>query len=305
MVEYKHKGMADASSAVAIGDDRFLVVSDEKNEFLLFKAFENGEALKSYDFASFLDLDEDNPEADIEGSAELAGITYWIGSHSRDKHGALCRSRHQFFGTFVQQKRKYPTIRLIGQSYTNLIYDMLDVPEYQVLMEETLSIDVIPELASKKPGALSIEGLTRWGDGVLVGFRNPVPYDIALLMPVENPLAMILYGDRADIGRPVRLDLDGRGVRSIDYLPAKNRYLICAGSSGNDLDAAYYLWDGSPSSDPEQYNGLNADTTLNTEAVVTYPGKDGVQLLSDDGRQFKDKVVPDEDKWFRSQWLKH
>lgn len=302
MDEFQHSGMADASSAVAIGDDKFLVVTDEKNMFMLYNAFESGEPLATYDFSLFLDIEEDGKEADVEGSATLGGVTYWIGSHSRDKDGALARNRHQLFATSIETKKTYPKVRQVGQSYTNLVFDLLQHPSYRDLMLEDLSLDVREELSPKKPGALSIEGLTNWGDALLIGFRNPVPDDIALLAPVMNPLQMVLYGDRAVIGDPIRLDLGGRGVRSIDYLESVGHYLICAGSSGKERDAQYCLWNGEPESQPRKFRSM-PEVDFNTEAVVTYPGRNGFQLLSDDGDNFKGKKTPKKEQFFRSLWI--
>lgn len=302
MEEQKHSGMADASSAVAIGEDKFLVVTDEKNMFMLYDAFDSGEPLATYDFSLFLDLEDGGKEADVEGSATLGGVTYWIGSHSRDKDGALARNRHQLFATNIETKKIYPKVRQVGQSYTNLVFDLLQHSGYRDLMQEDLGLDVRKELSPKEPGALSIEGLTNWGDALLVGFRNPVPDDIALLAPILNPLQMVLYGDRAAIGDPIRLDLGGRGVRSMDYLESVAHYLICAGSFGKDRDAQYFLWNGKPKSQPREFRSMPA-VELNTEAVVTYPGRQGFQLLSDDGDNFKDKKTPKKDQFFRSLWI--
>ncbi len=297
----KHFGMADASSAIALGNDKFLVVCDERNLFVVYNAFADGQPLAKYDFSIFLDLDAPDAEADVEGSASVGEITYWIGSHSRNKRGRLDLNRHQFFATSIDDSGRKIRIRQVGQSYTNLLPDLLRSKEYRDLIRENLSIEEDSKLAPKMQGSLSIEGLTHWNGGILLGFRNPVPDGIALLAPVSNSLEMVLYGDRARFEKPIRLDLENRGIRSIDGLPG-GKYLIAAGSYSGVQNPAYFIWDGKAGSTPRKYE-IDLPESLNTEAVVVYDSLSGLQLLSDDGGLFKQGNVPDREKYFRSVWL--
>lgn len=302
-IKLKHHGMADASSAIAIGSDKFLVVTDEKNHFVLYNAFKSGEPIASYDFSCFLDLDAEDAEADVEGSASVGPLTFWIGSHSRDKHGRVDLNRHQFFATSIDETRSKVKVRQVGQSYTNLLFDLGRLENFKELIGDNLIAHKDATLSPKAAGAISIEGLTQWKRGVLVGFRNPLHRNgNALLLPVLNPLEMVLYGDRARFGDLIPLDLGNRGIRSIDALPGRSAYLIAAGSFDHKLSPAYYVWDGSPDSKPEPYT-MNLPEQLNTEAVVIYEDLPGIQLLSDDGDEFKDKKVKDEERFFRSVWI--
>src|SRR5262245_31325009 len=64
---FEYREICDASAAVAITDDAFLVASDEDN---ILRVFRSGSSapITSFDWTETLGVDADNPEADIEGA---------------------------------------------------------------------------------------------------------------------------------------------------------------------------------------------------------------------------------------------
>ena len=154
---------------------------------------------------------------------------------------------------------------------------------------------------------MNIEGLCPTPEGeVLIGFRNPIPGERALIVPLNNP-GELIEGKPARFGEPVLLDLGGRGVR--DMALVGGRYLIIGGSFEGGGKFHLYAWAGGTNAAhkiPEaKFKGANP------EALLTYPGtpEGEFQILSDDGTRKiagEDcKLVKDPArKWFRSFWLR-
>src|SRR6476660_820111 len=297
----EHLGICDASTAVAIGSDEFLVANDECvhrvesddcNQLLVYKSKASGRALKGIDITEFMALKKKNKEADLEGSAALGERVYWITSHARSKDGEIKENRQRLFALEIRGTGGQVTLKAVGRPYTNLLKDLLADERFQSLTEERLKPQADPNLAAEKEGAVNIEGLAAFpGDQLLIGFRNPIAKGKAVLVPLENPGALLSGKDRrAKLGEPILLDLGGRGIRSIELWKERSLYLIVGGPMGKPAPAAekpflLYQWTGSRSEPPREI--AEADLTgLNPEALVVYPGlRDRFQVLSDDGEE--------------------
>ena len=97
-------------------------------------------------------------------------------------------------------------------------------------------------------------------------------------MPLLNPAELIDSKGPARFGAAIRLDLGGRGVRSIER--AGRCYLIAAGPPADTGTFAIYRWSGKATDAPSP---VQLDLgTLRPEALFAWP--DGqLTLLSDDG----------------------
>jgi len=82
-----YRGTSDASAAVAIGRDMFIVADDENNILRVYKTTESGLPLFSFDLTEFLEVELEHPEVDIEGATIIGERVYWISSHGRNKDG--------------------------------------------------------------------------------------------------------------------------------------------------------------------------------------------------------------------------
>ena len=63
------RGASDASEAVAIGEDMFIVADDENNVLRVYRTDEAGMPVFSCDLTEFLDIDPEYPEASIARTA--------------------------------------------------------------------------------------------------------------------------------------------------------------------------------------------------------------------------------------------
>jgi hypothetical protein len=164
-------------------------------------------------------------------------------------------------------------------------------------MDAFMTISELKSAAGIRPedeGGLNIESLCAKGSSLLIGFRNPVSVEGALVVPLTNPKEVIA-GESPVLGRPFRLNLEGRGIR--DMTPWHGEFLIVAGdykdrTAPDAKTPKLFTWSGDPKKSPVPMEGELAD--LNPEVALVY-GKEGterLQLLSDDGGES-----------FRSVWV--
>jgi hypothetical protein len=142
------------------------------------------------------------------------------------------------------------------------------------------------------------------GRSVVIGFRNPVPQGRALVLTLLNPLQMI-EGERAKLGPPVLVDLQGRGVRSISFW--KGSYLLIGGGIVDEKSPKLFRWDGrSERASPIDEVDLK---DLNPEAFASFEDRAELMLLSDDGEREIDgrpckKLSDPRNRRFRGRWVR-
>ncbi len=297
----RYFGMCDASGAVAVSSNLFVVASDEDNVLRLYRADQSGGPVKEFDCNGFLELQGKSLEADLEGAARIGNRAFWIGSHGRNINGKERLNRHRLFATDIRVSDGDVTLTPVGKPCKRLLEDLLGDSRFaQFHFEEAA------RHAPKEPGALNIEGLSATAEGhLLIGFRNPVPAGKALLIPLLNPNEVV-DGRPARFGTAVQLDLGGLGIRDIAW--HEGTYVIIAGSYHGGRHFRLYRWAG-PGAQPEplRVDHLN---DYQPEALVIYPdrGLREFQVLSDDGTFLIDgcpcKELKDPNRQaFRSFWV--
>jgi len=273
-------GAVDASAAVPVDAMRFIAATDEDNVLRLY-ARTGGAPLQSFDLNSFLAVNPASPETDIEGAALIGNRAYWITAHARDKQGRVQSSRQRLFATDVITNGTRVELSPVGKPYTNLLHDLV-AAETLKPFDLAGAAQRLPE----DPGGLNIEGLAATPDGhLLIDFRNPVPNDRTLLVPLLNP-DEIMAGKPASVGKPVLLDLGGLAIRDITLW--QGEYLIVAGSYDGRGASKLFRWSGGDALPrPVPAESLKG---LNPEALIIYPntGLRQAQLLNDDSSTQKD-----------------
>ena len=122
----QYSGMADASGAVPVSSNLFVVASDEDNILRLYRSDEPGRPLKEFDCNAFLELRDKSPEADLEGAARIGDRAFWIGSHGRNKNGKERPNRCRFFATDIKFSNGEVTLTPVGKPYKRLLDDLID-----------------------------------------------------------------------------------------------------------------------------------------------------------------------------------
>lgn len=268
-----YNGICDASAAVALGRDHFVVADDERNTLIVYKRGQPA-SVASVQLSPFLGTASDK-ESDLEGAAAIGQRIYWISSHGRNKNGKVREERYRFFATDVDASKVPPSLTPVETPYGRLLDDLLSADELK-----NYHLGEAAQRAPESQGGLNIEGLAATPDGkLLIGFRNPILDGKALLVPLNNPDGVIT-GQAAKFGAPVSLDLGGRGVRSIELVGAT--YLIVAGPPADSGSFALFRWSGKATDAPALVKKIDFKS-LRPEALFEIPMTNMVQILSDDG----------------------
>jgi len=296
-----YAGMCDASAAVALDANTLIVADDEVNTLRIYRPDRPGPPVMAllWDRPLGIRAEDEHPEVDIEGAAMLEDRIYWISSHGRNRKGKWRPNRHRFFAISVTRTPNGTLLEPFGKPSRTLIEKLVDdekLREFGLAEALGAGVEKSQALAPKSAG-LNIEGLCATADGksLLIGFRNPRPHNKALLVPLDNPAAVLTDGADPQVGVPIQLELEvqsdqdaiGLGIRSIEYSVRHRAYLIIAGPYDNRDVFGLYRWSGSSSDSPKLLAGstmaINQIEHFSPEALIVYPDKDRIQLLSDDG----------------------
>ncbi len=276
-----YSGMCDASGAVAVSSNLFVVASDEDNILRLYRSDQAGGPIQEFNCNAFLELRGKSLEADLEAAARIGDRAFWIGSHGRNRNGKERANRCRFFATDIKVTDGEVSLTPVGKPYKRLLDDLINDARF-----EPFHFARAARYAPKEPGALNIEGLAATPEGhLLIGFRNPIPQGQALLIPLLNP-DEVIAGRSPRFDRAIQLDLGGLGIR--DMACYAGTYLIMAGAYHGGGPFQLFRWAG-PGAKPEPLAvaGLREYTP---EAIIIYPQKGlrEVQSLSDDGTRLID-----------------
>jgi hypothetical protein len=294
-----YRGTSDASAAVALSKNMFIVADDENNILRVYRTDKLGLPVFSYDLTSFLDIEPEHPEADIEGAASIGDRIYWITSHGRNKDGKLYPNRYRFFATTVKVEDDNIIIHPVGVPCKNLVQGMLKAENMRHLgLDKATRFDAgklskkeRQKLAPKEQG-LNIEGLCASADGrtLYIGFRNPQIYEQksrvtkALVVPLKNPDAVIESLAAPIFGEPILWNLGGLGIRSMEYSRFYQTYFIIAGPHDESSKFVLYRWSGKADEPPRFVRDLHTlQKDFIPEALVCFKNSGKLLIISDDG----------------------
>ncbi len=315
-----YRYIADASAAVALDANLVIVGGDEEDFLRVYRWDDPGSApVLDIDLVAYLNIEPLHPEMDIEGATWFGDRIFWITSHGRSRNGVYQYSRYQFYATTVTVDGPYINFRFDG-NYIDLVDDLIEYDSvYDLGLADAIGVsgehidaNTISDLAPKVDG-LNIEGLctTAEGDSIFIAFRNPRPEvdgdKHALIIGLRNPEQVVLFGAKAQFDPPILLDLDGFGIRSIEYSQSMGAYLIMAGSHKAGADEPVqilYCYDDSTGA----LDKICKFPVITPEAMFQFPQSSDIQLLSDDGvllietpfGTIENKYLPVPQRTFRS-----
>jgi hypothetical protein len=283
-------GVSDASAAVAIGEDMFIVADDENNILRVYKITQPSPVF-AFDLTSFLGTEPEHPEADIEGATAIGDTIYWVTSHGRNTDGKMRPNRYRFFAVKVKAEKDNITIEPVGSPCRTLAQSMLKADNLRHLgLDQATQFGAFKlkkqrrEKVAPKEDGLNIEALCASADGnaLYIGFRNPRPDSKAIVVPLSNPGQVIEKQQPPVFTEPLLWDLKGFGIRSMEYSPFHKAYFVIAGPHNDrPADFVLYRWSGRKNEQPQTVTSINSD--LNPEALVVFKDSAKLLLLSDDG----------------------
>ena len=279
------QGSSDSSAAFGVGDNRYVVADDENNILRVYDIDKPDLPVQTMtDMQQFLS-DVDDSEADIEASAIIGDTVFWIGSHGRNKKGKLRPARQVFCAAKIDvSKNGEVKFEFMGRPYRRLLHDLVASSIGRELnLARVVRFDD-PEkksLAPKKDG-INIEGMTAGPAGSLyIGFRNPLFDSKALVVKLLNPQDVVQGNAACKFEGPILLDLNKRGIRSMEYDAAAEVCYIIAGEKDSENDFSVYSWTLDGKGMPDEILNIDSKDNFNSEAMFVRAGK--LYLLSDDG----------------------
>jgi hypothetical protein len=266
----------DASAAVALDADRFVVASDEDNVLRVYSLTHPGPPVSTVNLSAFLQRAKKSPEADLEAATRVGNRIYWISSHGTSASGKADPNRQRIFATDIRTVNGETKVVPVGAPCQTLLRDLIREPKFN-----QFNLARAAATHPDKPGTLNIEGLAATPEGhLLIGFRTPIPKGKALIVPLLNP-DVVIEGAAASFGDAIPLDLNGLGIRSLEC--HRGTYWIIAGHYDNKLPARLYSWAGGKT-EPQWHSHVNL-AGFNPEAIF-FPDTDSagkLYILSDDG----------------------
>ncbi len=271
-IEIRYPGTCEPSAVVMLEPGFFVIGDDDQKDLRIYKKDSPGdpEILKTSDLPGL------KKKADLEGAARIGNAIYWVGSHSRKNSGEEDPDRHRLFAVTVAPGSH--ALAAVGAPYLSLIEDLAKDSRYASFH--------VQEAAARKPiesGGLNLEGLAATPKGeLLIGFRNPLPQNRALIATLKNPRD-VLFGKKPKFGAPILLDLGGLGIRSLEFWPAAKAYVISGGGVADGGTFQLFRWSGKPKDKPKPIAGIDLGTLI-PEAIFFDPAvPDELIVLSDDG----------------------
>lgn len=262
----------EPSGVVQLRDERILVVEDEKEHpFSLLKLNEDN---------SFTRIALSNQVQTKNGSKkitldDLEAITlgsdnwvYAITSHSKTSRGKRKKRREKLvrFQVAGTQLVNY-------QSLTSLREWLMKALPYQSMNK------------------LNIEGLAYdyQTQRLLLGFRRPLLQGKAIIVQMANINNAFEKGDENLLSSHVDLvDLHGKAIRSLDYDPVLQAYLLTAGpKKGRHDPFTLWIWDGKEAKPVTISNLNNIAFTEGITSIKTANDEPALLLVSDDGQRGK------------------
>lgn len=270
-----YTGMCDASAVVMISSNLFLAASDEDNILRLYSTRAGGLPLREFDLTRFLELERKSPEADIEAAARIGDRVFWIGSHGRNRKGKERMNRSRLFATDLTGNDINLRVTPAGRPCKTLLEQLIRDGRFG-----SFRLDESARLVPKDEDGLNIEGLAATREGqLLIGFRNPIPQQKALVVPLSNP-DEVISGKTAKFGDPLLLDLGGLGIR--DFVQVDGGFAILAGPHSTSGPFHLFRWAGHDMS-LEMVNVSLKGYNPEALGLVPYEGRAVFLALSDDG----------------------
>ena len=280
-VEYERfQRVFEPSGAQVLPDGRVLVVEDDgQRPFSLLQPIAGQKFVEEVVQYSGGKSDKFDVQ-DLEALAiDHGGFVYAVSSLSRNTRGHRDRHREKIMRFRVDQA------------------GLRDYNEWLGLREAIIAQH--PALAAaadvksvKKDGGLNVEAMSFGADGeqLYLGLRGPLVENRAIIITVAN-IRDIFDSDAPPTIGPelILLDLDGHGLRGMDYVPRLDSFLLSGGPMGEKGNGDFTLWSWSGGAVIERVEMNRHPRLSEVEGVtpVVGPGWEGVLLVMDDGSRKK------------------
>ena len=272
-------GVYEPSAVQQLPDGKLLIAEDEPNHAFSIVSidpsgrFVEDEALDTRVITGFK-----RRLSDLEALArDDEGFIYALTSHSRTRKGNRSPDREHLMRFKIQDGN------VLGlTSYDNLTQVLETDKKLHDLIRERTKAEVAFE-------EINIEGMAfdPVKKRLVLGFRDPEFNNMALGAFISNPKDVFERNAKPEFDEVAILDIDGGGIRSINYDPVLKNYVIAneVKDENGQKFSQLWTWSGNPTEEPQKISLPNLQHITNVEAVdsITVNGKPQMILMGDEG----------------------
>lgn len=272
-------GVYEPSAVEQLPDGRLLIAEDEPNHaFSIITIDKTGKFVEDEALDTRIITGFKRRLSDLEALAsDDEGFIYALTSHSRTRKGNRSPDREHIMRFKIQEGN------VLGlTSYDNLTQVLETDHKLHDLIRERTKAEVSFE-------EINIEGMTfdPVKKRLVLGFRDPEFNNMALVAFIANPKDVFERNAKPEFDEVAVIDIDGGGIRSINYDPVLKTYVIAnevKDESGQKF-SQLWTWSGNPTDEPQKISLPNLQHITNVEAVdsITVNGKPQMILMGDEG----------------------
>ena len=272
-------GVYEPSAVQQLPDGKLLIAEDEPNHaFSIVSIDPSGRFIEDEALDTRVITGFKRRLSDLEALArDDEGFIYALTSHSRTRKGNRSPDREHLMRFKIQDGN------VLGlTSYDNLTQVLETDHKLHDLIRERTKAEVSFE-------EINIEGMAfdPVKKRLVLGFRDPEFNNMALVAFISNPKDVFERNAKPEFDEVAILDIDGGGIRSINYDPVLKNYVIAneVKDENGQKFSQLWTWSGNPTEEPQKISLPNLQHITNVEAVdsITVNGKPQMILMGDEG----------------------
>jgi len=272
-------GVYEPSAVQQLPDGKLLIAEDEPNHaFSIISIDKTGRFIEDEALDTRVITGFKRRLSDLEALArDDEGFIYALTSHSRTRKGNRSPDREHLMRFKIQDGN------VLGlTSYDNLTQVLETDHKLHDLIRERTTAEVSFE-------EINIEGMAfdPVKKRLVLGFRDPEFNNMALVAFISNPKDVFERNAQPEFDEVAVLDIDGGGIRSLNYDPVLKNYVIAneVKDENGQKFSQLWTWSGNPTDEPQKISLPNLQHITNVEAVdsITVNGKPQMILMGDEG----------------------
>ena len=272
-------GVYEPSAVQQLPDGKLLIAEDEPNHaFSIISIDKTGRFIEDEALDTRVITGFKRRLSDLEALArDDEGFIYALTSHSRTRKGNRSPDREHLMRFKIQDGN------VLGlTSYDNLTQVLETDHKLHDLIRERTKAEVSFE-------EINIEGMAfdPVKKRLVLGFRDPEFNNMALVAFISNSKDVFERNAKPEFDEVAILDIDGGGIRSINYDPVLKNYVIAneVKDENGQKFSQLWTWSGNPTDEPQKISLPNLQHITNVEAVdsITVNGKPQMIVMGDEG----------------------
>ncbi|HIO93681.1 MAG TPA: hypothetical protein EYG68_12715 [Leucothrix mucor] len=274
----KFNNIYEPSGVQQLADGRLVIIEDESDRpFHILDIKENGRLSENKSLNMLLRIAFRKKLDDLEAiTMGPDGFLYATTSHKRNKKGERKSAREQLIRFKIKGNR------------------IIEAGRVTSLFAAIKNMGILGKVDKQGKGGiynLNIEALSfDKNNRLMLCLRNPQIEGKSIILLLENPMGIFINKEAPKISQtPILLDLQGGGIRAMNYDAKLQGYLLTnevyTSSRNNVRHSQISFWDGNPNHNPKAIQLPSLINMNNIEGIspVTINGKPRILLISDNG----------------------